>query len=351
MRCYCDTCVYVKISQTGNLIIIAVFVDDIIAAYSLQDIEEWKLYKQKYMSKYSMSDIGKVEWILGMRVTRDQNKLILDQKPMIERIMQQFNLTNCISMDTPESGVKLTLQDCSTEEEHVQRKININEYQSLTGALLYLALSTRPDIAHAVNVLSRFLSHPGSAHVLAAKRVLRYLSGTPHAGLIFQNQGYKTSQEEVTITAYSDADWAGDLDDRKSTTGYIILMNGNVINWNSKKQATVALSTAEAEYMAISAAVQEIKWLVQLLTEMQIKVKLPVTLYCDNQAAISISENDVHHHRTKHIDIRHHYVRDEIRNKFIQIKWIQSNQQLADIMTKSLNKIQFQKLRCQIMNS
>jgi hypothetical protein len=100
-----------------------------------------------------------------------------------------------------------------------------------------------------------------------------------------------------------------------------------MINWNSKKQATVALSTAEAEYMAISATVQELKWLTQLLTEMQMKVKLPITLYCDNQAAISISENDVHHHRTKHIDIRHHYIRDEMRNKFIELKWIQSNHQ------------------------
>ena len=224
----------------------------------MQDTEEWSFYKQKYMSKYSMNDIGKVEWILGMRVIRSTNKLILDQRPMIERIMQQFNMTNCISIDTPESGIKLTLQECPKQEE--RNEIIVNNYQSLTGALLYLALSTRPDIAHAVNVLSRFLSNPGQVHIQAAKRALRYLSGLPHAGLGYKNQGDKTSQEEITITAYSDADWAGDLDDRKSTTGYIILINGNIINWNSKKQATVALSTAEAEYMAISATVQELKW-------------------------------------------------------------------------------------------
>ncbi len=130
----------------------------------------------------------------------------------------------------------------------------------------------------------------------------------------------------------------------------MILLNGNIINWNSKKQATVSLSTAEAEYMAISAVVQELKWLTYLLNEMKLKVKLPITLFCDNQAAISISENDVQHNRTKHIDIRHHYIRDEIKNKFVQLKWIQSSDQLADIMTKGLsNSVQFQKLRNQLM--
>ena len=202
-----------------------------------------------------------------------------------------------------------------------------------------------------VNILSRFLSKPSNEHMQAAKRAFRYLSGTSDMGLVYTSQRV-SNMNEIIITAYSEADWAGDLDNRKSTTGYVILLNGNIINWNSKKQARVALSTAEAEYMAISAVVQELKWLTYLLNEMKLKVKLPITLFCNNQAAVSISENDVHHNRTKHIDIRHHYIRDEIKNKFVQIKWIQSSHQLADIMTKGLtNSAQFQRLRNQLMKS
>src|SRR6202045_2092894 len=200
-------------------------------------------------------------------------------------------------------------------------------YRSLVGGLMYAAISTRPDIAQSVNMISRYMQNPGQAHWVAGKRILRYLNGNRKLGLLYD--GKKQPLDKVSliqneyrlnISAYTDADWGGDLDERKSTTGYIIKVNDCVVSWVSKKQSTVALSTAEAEYMAISAAVQEIKWITQLLDELNYQqAEIPV-LYSDNKAAIAISENDLKHNRTKHIDIKHHFVREAIKMKKIRIE-------------------------------
>jgi hypothetical protein len=213
--------------------------------------------------------------------------------------------------------------------------------------LLYAAITTRLDIAYAVNALSRHLLNPTDAHWQAGKRVLRYLQGTRNLGLSFK----KSNSDAFQVEAYSDADWAGDQDDRKSTTGYVVLLNGSVVSWVSKKQATIALSSAEAEYMAISSTMQEITWIGQLLKELKVNVSQPTKLFCDNQAAIAISQNDVHHARTKHIDIRHHYIRQAIHNKEVTLSWIRSEDQLADIFTKALPREVFQRLRTHLLVS
>jgi ribosomal protein L12E/L44/L45/RPP1/RPP2 len=344
-RCVSDTCVYVKISKTGKPIIISVFVDDIISAYAKKDQDEWYGYKASFTSHYKMKDIGECEWILGMRVRRDRKKriLILDQEQYINKVLKQFGMDNCKPAITPEDTSKLVVNQ-PEEQQH----INIKTYQSLVGALMYAAISTRPDITHAVNMISRHLSNPASSHLVAGKRILRYLKGTTSLGLTYRGEG--DINGIINVHAYTDADWAGDLEERKSTTGYLVMINKCVVSWMSKKQNTVALSTAEAEYMAISAAVQEIKWVRQLLDELSFTQSEPSLLLSDNQAAIAISENDVHHNRTKHIDIRHHFVREQIKNKVIQLKWVPSDIQLADLLTKGLSKVKFTQLRNQCIN-
>jgi hypothetical protein len=344
-RCSSDTCVYVKSSRTGNAMIVSVFVDDIISAYATQDQQEWYEYKANFMNKYKMKDLGNCEWILGMRIQRDRKlkTLSIDQELYINKVLKQFKMENCKSAITPEEVTKLL----SNQQDH---QIDIKTYQSLVGALMYAAISTRPDITHAVNMISRYLSNPGSTHLIAGKRILRYLKDTTKLGLLYKGLDNNNNNINIEIKAYTDADWAGDLDERKSTTGYIIMINNCIVSWVSQKQKTVALSTAEAEYMAISAGVQEIKWIRQLLEELSFKQQQPSILISDNQAAIAISENDVHHHRTKHIDIRHHFIRDSIKQKEIQVKWIQSEQQLADVLTKGLAKNKFIQLRNQIIN-
>jgi hypothetical protein len=254
-------------------------------------------------------------------------------------------MTECKSNKTPEEAEKLSANDCPTTEEE-KEQMKLKPYESIVGSLLYAAISTRPDISHAVNMVSRFMKNPGEKHWIACKRILRYLRGTSKLKLVFQGNA---NEKELVTTAYSDADWGGDLDERKSTTGYIIKVNDCLVSWVSKKQRTVALSSAESEYMAISAAVQEIKWINKMLEELMFKQTIPTKLFSDSQAAIAISQNDIDHNRTKHIDIRHHFTRDAIKNKEVDLEWIPTAEQEADILTKGLGKVQFERLRNMII--
>lgn len=344
-RCRSDTCVYMKTSKTGKTIIVAIFVDDIISAYSIEDEQEWLQYKAKFLKAFKIKDLGIAEWILGIRITRNRKEktIILDQEVYINKILKKFNMNDSKPVDTPEVTSKiLSLDDCPNSDEEKQQMKNV-PYQSLVGALLYASTSTRPDIAHAVNMVSRYMQNPGHKHWIAGKRILRYLNGTNKLGLVYDGKNQKD------LIAYADSDWAGDLDKRQSTTGYTVMINNCVISWASKKQETVSLSSAEAEYMAISAVVQEIKWVTQLLEELDFKQKDPIKVYIDNKAAIAIGENDVKHCRTKHIDIRHHFIREAVKNKEIKLLWIRSEEQLADMHTKALNHTLFVKCRDKIM--
>lgn len=217
---------------------------------------------------------------------------------------------------------------------------------SLIGSLQYIALSTRPDIAYAVNQLSRFLSDPGQQHWLAGKRVLRYLKGTTKSSLLYK--GYDQNRSS-RIEVFCDADWAGDLDDRKSTTGIVVKLNGCPIVWLSKKQSIVALSTAEAEYIAIAMAVQEVIWINQYLSELNLKDSETPIIRSDNQAAIQIASNDTLHNRSKHIDIRYHFIRQIVREGGVIITYVGTKQQEADINTKGLSVSTFKQLRDKLM--
>jgi len=219
-------------------------------------------------------------------------------------------------------------------------------YRSLVGSLQYIALSVRPDIAYSVNQLSRFLSNPGHEHWLGGKRVLKYLKGTAKMSLMYMN--YDATQS-TRVEVFCDADWAGDVDDRKSTTGIIIKVNGCTIMWLSKKQTTVALSTAEAEYIAIATAVQEVIWINQYLSEIGLIDKEVPVIRSDNQAAIQIASNDTLHSRSKHIDIRYHFIRQMIQQGQIKLTWISTKAQQADINTKNLSVSTYISLRKKLM--
>lgn len=167
-------------------------------------------------------------------------------------------------------------------------------------------------------------------------------------GLVYERKNANDSND-IYISAYCDSDYAGSKEDRRSTTGYCVFMNGNLISWATKKQPTVSQSSCEAELLALSDVVKEVKWLIMLLTELHQNVITPVVINVDNQSTIKISENDACHERTKHIDVRHFYVRDEIKNKTIKLRWVQSNNQLADILTKSLSAGPFERLRNKLL--
>jgi len=205
---------------------------------------------------------------------------------------------------------------------------------------MYLATCTRPDIAYAVGTLARFSSKPNQTHWVAAKRVLRYLKGTANLGIIFSG-----GDEPRSCVGYSDADWAGDKEDRRSTSGYIFQIAGGPVSWRSRKQDTVALSTAEAEYVALSSAAQECVWMRRLNTELGNPPQGPTTILEDNQSSIAMARNPQYHGRVKHIDIKHHFVREQVSSGTIELKYCPTNEMLADMLTKGLAQQQFCLLR------
>jgi hypothetical protein len=348
IRCKSDTCTYIKMSKNSNPIIIAVFVDDIIIMYSKIDEKEWLQYKKSFMEAFKMKDLNDAEWILGIRITRDRTArtIKLDHEVQINKSLETFNMNECNPASTPTEAKKLSYDDCPKAEEEKYEASKL-PYKSIVGSLQYIALSTRPDIAYAVNQLSRFIANPGQSHWQAGKRVLRYLKGTAKSSLLYKDYD---GNQNTKIEIFCDADWAGDTEDRKSTTGVIIKLNGCPIIWLSKKQSTVALSTAEAEYIAIATALQELLWINQYLTELNLKDNETATLKSDNQAAIRIATNDTLHSRSKHIDIRYHFIREVVKRGEVELNWISTKAQEADISTKGLDGNTFKGLRDRIMS-
>lgn len=237
---------------------------------------------------------------------QDESKrcLWLHQEQYILRLLEKYGMTEAKICSTP-ADTSVILE----KDDGVSREVDPITYQSMVGSLLYAACATRPDISHTVGAVSKFNSKPTEAHLTALKRILRYLKGTSTLALKYQ-QG-----EALSLVGYSDADWAGDRDDWHSTSGNIFLMTGGPISWYSKKQAIVVLSTSEAEYVALSAVTQEAVWLRQLLTDLQVTLSEPIVLMEDNQGAIAIARNPTGHARTKHIDIRYHFVREAMQRE------------------------------------
>lgn len=201
-------------------------------------------------------------------------------------------------------------------------------YQEAIGSLLYLANATRPDISFAVNNLSRFNKNHSEAHWRAVKRIFRYLRGTSNLKLSFN------ANSEMNMTIYSDADWGSDNDSRRSCSGYVVIMAGAAISWQSKRQPIVALSSTEAEYIALSAAVKEALWLKQLAIEIDPLHDKTIDVLCDNLSAIELGSKEAYRPRSKHIDLRYHHIRDNVENRQIALSYVNTNHMIADSLTK-----------------
>ena len=282
--------------------------------------------------------MGKLRYCLEIHVEQDEQQqcLWIHQKQYILNMLEKYSLSEAKIISTPaDINVKFKKDD------GISKAVNSVTYQSLVGSLLYAAMPTRPDIAQAVGVVLKFCSQPTEAHLTAVKRILRYLNGT-------QNLAIKFQKSDEALVAYSYADWAGDLDDRRSTTGNLFLMAHGPISWVSKKQAVVTLSTSEAEYVALSFATQEVIWLRKLLTDLRVTLPGPTVLMEDNQGAITITKNPVGNARTKHIDIRYHYVCEAVQNRIVDSLYCPSEDMIADLLTKPLPREHF-KMLCEAM--
>ena len=334
-----DPCIYCKtVNKCGKqcLIIIAVYVDDTILAAN--DMELLRAEKANLSNRFEMEDLGEIHYCLGMAIERDRNAkvLMIHQKSYLKNVLKRFGMEDCKPISTPmDPNVKF--EKLADDE----KSTNIQEYQAMIGSLTYASIATRPDLSSAVGVLSQFMNKPGLQHVKGVKRVLRYIKGTLNYGIRFD----KSSDADFKLYGFSDADWAGDVNTRKSTSGYICRIGGATISWKSKRQSIVALSSTEAEYVALSSATQEIVWLRSLLAAMGLEQKEATKLHEDNQGSISLSKNPKSHSRTKHIDIKFHYLREAVEKKEVNIIYCATEKMTADIMTKPLPKVKFEEFR------
>lgn len=323
-----DPCIYHKRFE-HKIIIVAVYVDDILLftndEYSKIDL------KTKLANAFKMKDLGVVTSVLGMNIVRDLKcgTISIDQSHYITEILERFGMQDCHPVLSPmDINVKLSKDTCPNTVVDRNYMENI-PYQEAVGSLMYAAQVSRPDICFALSVVSRFNHNPSKIHWQAVKRIFRYLKGTTNTKLVYRRNS------DAKLIGFCDADHAGDADDGKSTTAYVFMLNGSAISWNSKKQPTVALSTTEAEYMALTAAAQEAIWLRNLNDELFDNPE-EVQLYCDNKSALELAQNDMYHARTKHINIRFHFIRETIVNKIVRVSYVNTNEQIADILTKPL---------------
>ena len=334
-----DPCVYIKTvtSQDGTVhfVMIAIYVDDMLFFSNNTDMLEKE--KNAIAKEFQVEDLGELHYVVGMSIVRNREKrtMSITQKKYLEGVLKKFDMENCKPVSTPlEFGKKY--EELSKDDERFDKQM----YQRAIGCLTYAATISRPDLSTAVSVLSKFMSNPGIEHWKGVKRVLRYVQGTLDNGLI-----YSANDTSTILTGYSDADWAGDLSKRRSTTGYVFQIQGSTVSWCSKRQACVARSTTEAEYIALSTTSQEAVWLRRLLQNVLKKQDNPTVVYEDNQGTIELTKNPKFHNRTKHIDVSYHFVREQVDNKVISVKYCRTEDMLADVMTKGLSKVQFEKFR------
>jgi hypothetical protein len=260
-----------------------------------------------------------------------EDTIFISQSKYAKNIVKKFGMESASHKRIPAATHLKLSKD--------EKGVNVDQslYRSMIGSLLYLTAS-RPDISFAVGVCARYQAEPKMSHLNQVKRILKYVSGTSDYGILYSHG------EDTRLLGYCDADWAGSADDRKSTSGGCFFLGSNLISWFSKKQNCVSLSTAEAEYIAAGSSCSQLLWMKQMLGEYNVQQDV-LTLYCDNLSAINISKNPIQHSRTKHIDIRHHFIRDLVEDNIVTLEHVATENQLADIFTKALDANRFEALR------
>jgi hypothetical protein len=326
--CEADKCVFMK-EDKGMISVIAIYVDDLIIA--CKSSIEMKSIIAFLKRSFSIKELGNVQYCLGVKIERDRNKkqMFLSQRAYIEQLVEKFGLSDCKPCYTPASLDPLRKPDVPNQVSY--------PYREAIGSLMYLMLCTRPDIANALGCVAKYCDGYDQSHWIAVKRIIRYLNTTKDLKLTYG------IGPEIGLECYADASWGDDLNTRRSTTGYLTKLDGNIISWKSQRQPTVALSSTEAEYMSLSAAVQEIIWLKKMLSNLKIYPESKVKIYQDNQGAIALAKNPIFHQRTKHIDIKYHFVREKVESGEVELVYVPTVMMQADFMTKNLPKPKFAK--------
>lgn len=328
-----DRCIYLldKGSVSRNIYVV-LYVDDLVIATA--NTETMISFKKYLKEKFCMVDLHDIKLFVGIKIERSGNKITLDQSAYLKTVLSKFKMHDCNAVSTPLQN-KLDYKALNSDEKYDA------PCRNLIGCLMYVMLCTRPDLSTAVNILSRYTNKNNKELWQSLKRVLRYIKGSLDIKLIYVRSDYNN-----ILSGYVDSDWGSNEIDRKSTTGYLFkLFESCTICWNTKRQVSVAASSTEAEYMALFEAVREALWLKSLATSLNICIAEPIIIYEDNNGCISIANNPTSHKRSKHIDIKYHFSREQIERKIVKLKYVPTGKQLADALTKPLPTPRFLELR------
>lgn len=331
-----DPCLYILNKNSIDLnVYIVLYVDDVLIVTKC--VQTMQQLKKCLMQQFEMTDLLDIKLFLGIRIERTNDKVTLDQSTYLQNVLNKFSMNDCNPSKSPFPN-KLNYDALNSDVQYHAPS------RQVIGCLMYAMLCTRPDLCAAVSILSRFQSKGNEELWKCLKHLLRYVKGTLNLKLTYHKCDYKQ-----LMTGYADSDWGGDETDRKSTTGYLFQMFDNcTVSWCTRKQNTVAVSSTEAEYMGLFEAVKEAIWIKSLLSSIYIKVNKPILIYEDNNSCISIANNPTNYKKSKHIDIKYHFTREQINNKVIMLEHISTGNQLADMFTKAIPMTKFHDLRVKL---
>uniref|UniRef100_A0ACD5Y5G8 Uncharacterized protein n=1 Tax=Avena sativa TaxID=4498 RepID=A0ACD5Y5G8_AVESA len=316
--------------HAGGTAFLLLYVDDIVLTASSGEL--LRQLQQRLLAEFSMKDLGPLHYFLGISVTRSSSGFFLSQRAYAEELLDRANMAACRPTPTPvDTRAKLSATDGAPVADP-------SEYRSIVGALQYITM-TPPDLAYTMNQACLYMHDPREHHLSMVKRVLRYLRGTAGHGIHLHRS------TTLDLVAYSDADWAGCPDTRRSTSGYTVFLADALISWSSKRQATVSRSSAEAKYRGVANVVAECCWLRQLLGELRVDIPKATVVYCDNISSMYMAANPVHHRRTKHIELDIHFVCEKVALGELRVLHVPTTQQFADVMTKGLPTAAFEDFR------
>jgi hypothetical protein len=328
-----DPCVYAY-KRGSVVLIISLYVDDLLLASD--SVAELTKVKAELQTCFDMDDMGEASFALGIKITRDRaaRTLTISQGGYLRDVLTRFDMQDSRPVGTPmDPKCKLEPSTAETELDATGK----TQYQSAVGALLHAARATRPDISYATTALSQHCKAPSDQHWQAVKRVFRYLRGTLDHGLTYRGTG--SIKQPPTLQGYCDSDYAEDEIDRRSITGYAFILSGAAISWASRKQPTVAHSSTEAEYMAASDAAKEAVWWRSFLSSLGYPMDNATSILSDNQGSIALSKNPEGHRKVKHIDVRHHYIREKVADGTLTLDYVSTSQMAADVLTKPVNAV------------
>jgi histone deacetylase 1/2 len=324
-----DPSLFVLASPAGTSFLL-LYVDDIVLTASSSSL--LRQLQDRMAGEFSMKDLGELHYFLGISVTRDDTGFFLSQRKYTDELLDRANMQGCKMVTTPvDTHSKLSASSGPP-------MADTSEYRSLVGALQYVTL-TRPGLSYAVQQACLHMHDPREQNLMLVKRILSYLRGSSSYGLHIQRSS------ALDLMAYSDVDWAGCPDTRRSTSGYAVFLGDSLVSWSSKRQPTVSRSSAEAEYHAVANVVAECCWLRQLLSELRVAVPKATVVYCDNISYVYMAANPVHHRRTKHIELDIHSVREKVALGQLRVLHVPTTQQFADVMTKGIPTPAFQEFR------